>query len=201
MNKNAGNTTETVHPGAHTHWGYTGDVSPEHWGDLCPDFSLCSTGKNQSPINLTTFIEAGLAPLRFECQAGGAEIVNNGHSVQVNCAAGNTLCVEDHSFELKQYHFHVPSENQINGVSYPMEAHLVYVDDVGTIAVIAVMYIVGAANADLEQAWARMPENSGDITACTSPIPVEGLLPVDRAYYRFNGSLTTPHAPKGSGGL
>ena len=66
-------------------WGYTGKESPEHWATLSPEFAACA-GKNQSPINLTDFIEAELAPLTFEYKPGGYEVINNGHLVHVSDA-------------------------------------------------------------------------------------------------------------------
>jgi len=191
------NAPENVGTGEQPHWGYTGDSAPEHWGGLYPEFSLWATGKNQSPINLTGFIKTDLTLLHFNYQIGGGEIVNNGHSVQVNYAPGSTLFIDGHTFEFKQYHFHVPSENHINGQSYPMESHLVHTDSEGNIAVITVMYIVGTANAALAQAWAHMPESTGSKVDLSPSIPAEGLLPANRDYYRFNGSLTTPPCTEG----
>ena len=52
-----------VYAGQGTHWGYSGAEGPEHWGKLDPEFSACSEGKNQSPINLAGFIESDLKPL------------------------------------------------------------------------------------------------------------------------------------------
>ena len=179
------------------HWGYTGAISPENWGRLCPEFSLCGTGKNQAPINLTGFVKTDLPPLQLDYQVGGVQIVNNGHCIQINILPGSTLSIEGHSFELKQYHFHAPSENHINGQPYPMESHFVHADDQGNLAVVAVMYVLGDENAAIAQAWSHMPENPGSSIALSSPIPFTALLPTSFAYYRFNGSLTTPPCTEG----
>ncbi len=105
-----------------THWTYSGEEGPENWANLTPEFGAC-TGKNQSPINLTGFID--LKPIKISYQACGNEILNNGHTVQVNYAAGSSILVDGIQFHLEQFHFHAPSENHINGKSYAMEAHLV----------------------------------------------------------------------------
>lgn len=47
------------------HWGYAGAEGPEHWGDLDPHFSVCQTGKNQSPVDLRGFVDARLPPIGF----------------------------------------------------------------------------------------------------------------------------------------
>ncbi len=178
------------------HWEYSGAEGPESWARLSPDYSACS-GKNQSPIDLTGFVEADLEPIEVEYQAGATEIVNNGHTVQVNFRPGSRIKVDGHTFELKQFHFHAPSENHINGRSYPMEAHLVHADDDGNLAVVAVMLEPGAANPALQSAWSLMPEKAGDEATLREAISAEDILPANRDYYRFNGSLTTPPCSEG----
>jgi carbonic anhydrase len=185
-----------AHPAAHqAHWTYSGEEGPEHWGKLSPDYAACN-GKNQSPIDLTGFIKADLTPIDFKYQEGGNEILNNGHTVQVNYQAGSRIVVDGTEFHLKQFHFHAPSENTINGKAYPMEVHLVHANKQGHLAVVAVMFAEGEANKVLDQAWLHMPEKSGD-THTLSAISAEGLLPAQRTYYRFNGSLTTPPCSEG----
>ena len=158
-----------AHSGGLPHWGYSGDKGPKHWAELSPQYSACS-GKNQAPINLTEFIEADLEPLEFAYRAGGDEISNNGHTVQVSYEAGNTIGVDGQTFHLVQFHFHAPSENHVNGESFPMEAHLVHADKDGNLAVVAVLFTQGKANAALAEAWAKMPQHAGDKHTFSSPI-------------------------------
>lgn len=180
-----------------THWGYSGHEGPEYWGELDASFATCASGKNQSPINLTGMIEGELQELTIDYKAGGNEILNNGHTIQVNYAPGSTMTVGNRSFELKQFHFHSPSENTIKDHSYPMEAHFVHADKKGNLAVIAVMFEPGKQNTELEKAWGHMPEKGGEKQTLDSPIDANMLLPQDHAYYRFNGSLTTPPCSEG----
>jgi len=178
-------------------WEYSGEKGPQHWGELSSDFSACSSGKNQSPINLSGFMEGALAPIAFSYSQGGVAILNNGHTVQVNYQPGSSISVNGHSFELKQFHFHAPSENHINGKSFPMEAHFVHADKSGNLAVIAVMFEEGAQNAELEKAWQQLPMHKGDNNELKSPTSATALLPAKKDYYRFNGSLTTPPCSEG----
>ena len=117
--------------------------------------------------------------------------------MQVSYAAGSSIAVDGHVFHLKQFHFHAPSENRVNGASFPMEAHLVHADKDGNLAVVAILFRQGEANEALAEAWAKMPRRNGDRYAFPSRIDAAGLLPADRAYYRFNGSLTTPPCTEG----
>jgi carbonic anhydrase len=185
-----------AHAAAGAHWGYTGAEGPENWSKLSPKYSACS-GMNQSPIDLTGLIEADLAPVQFDYKPGGSEVLNNGHTVQVTYAPGSKITLDGREFELKQFHFHAPSENHIEGRSYPMEGHLVHADKDGNLAVVAVMFEEGAANAALTTSWAEMPEKAGQKRRIAEPVSAEGLLPANRDYYRFNGSLTTPPCSEG----
>jgi carbonic anhydrase len=177
-------------------WSYSGEAGPESWGKD-PKFAMCGAGRNQSPIDLAGFVKADLKPLKLDYKAGASEVVNNGHTVQVNYASGSTLTVDGRSFELKQFHFHAPSENKILGKQFPMEGHLVHADKDGNLAVVAVMFAEGAANKGLEKAWAAMPAKAGEKAAIAPGVSVTGLMPGDKAYYRFNGSLTTPPCSEG----
>ncbi len=182
--------------GGKAQWGYIGDTGPENWGTLDPAFRMCAEGKNQSPVDLRGFVESELEPLKFAYRAGSTEILNNGHAIQVNYAPGSTLKVGGHQFELKQIHFHAPSESTIEGRSFPMEAHLVHADREGNLAVVAVMYEEGDANARMAELWKKMPAQKGQRNALAAG-SVEELMPKNRDYYRFNGSLTTPPCSEG----
>jgi carbonic anhydrase len=173
-----------------------GEAGPENWAKLSPEYSACA-GKNQSPINLTGFIEAKLKPIVFAYKGGSAEILNNGHTIQISALPGSSISVDGIQSELKQFHFHGPSENRINGKSFPMEAHLVHADKGGNLAVVAVIFTEGKANKALEKAWAQMPKNEGDNSTLSPGISPLGILPPNRGYYRYNGSLTTPPCSEG----
>lgn len=178
------------------HWEYSGEAGPAQWARLTPEFGQCA-GSNQSPVNLDGLVEAKLAPLQFHYLAGGRSVTNNGHTVQVDYAPGSNLELDGMHFELKQFHFHAPSENLIKGHSYPLEGHLVHANAKGELAVVAVMFEPGQANAALSQAWQLLPAKAGESHAFKEPISAEQLLPIKRDYYRFSGSLTTPPCSEG----
>ncbi|MCP5420743.1 MAG: carbonic anhydrase [Gammaproteobacteria bacterium] len=187
----------TVYANDEIHWGYSGPEGPEHWGELSPRFAACALGRNQSPVDLNDFIESDLKPIEVHYQAGGNEVINNGHTIQVNYAPGSKISIAGHEFTLKQYHFHVPSENHINGKSFPMEAHLVHADEDGNLAVVAVMFMEGDENPSLTEAWMHMPEKAGDKQALSPGTSADAMLPTQRNFYQYNGSLTTPPCSEG----
>jgi len=98
---------------AQAHWSYEGEAGPKNWGKLDPQYVMCGIGRNQLPVDLSRFVEAELAPLKMQYKTSASEIVNNGHTLQVNHAPGSTLMVDGREFELKQFHFHSPSENTL----------------------------------------------------------------------------------------
>ncbi|MGB5443966.1 MAG: carbonic anhydrase [Psychromonas sp.] len=189
-------TSSALFASGHEHWGYAGEQGPENWAQLSHDNFAC-TGANQSPVNLTGFVEADLTPIQFNYKAGGSEIVNNGHTVQINYQQGSSMTVDGHEFFLKQVHFHAPSENHIDGQSYPLEGHLVHADAQGNLAVVAVMFTEKNTNAGFAQAWSQMPKNEGDTYQLKTVFNINDILPENRDYYRFNGSLTTPPCSEG----
>ncbi|WP_353573172.1 carbonic anhydrase family protein [Candidatus Albibeggiatoa sp. nov. BB20] len=172
-------------------WAYSGATGPEHWADVNPSYHSCREGKNQSPVNLTNFVEADLPVLTFQYQTQAKEMLHNGHTIRINMAEGSQLGVDGLTLSVKQFHFHSPSENQINGESFPMEAHIVHGDGKGNFAVIGVMFREGEANPTLESLWANMPTHSGEYRGLET-VDLSSLLPENRDYYRFTGSLTTP---------
>lgn len=183
--------------GLGSHWGYTGHEGPENWGELDSAYALCAGGKNQSPVNIIDAVEAKLPPLKTAYSGKATEILNNGHTVQANFPAGNFLTVSGHRFELKQVHFHTPSENHVDGQEFPLEAHFVHADAEGNLAVIAVMFKEGAENVALEKLWHEMPMHGGEHHSLKVSLAAAELLPSDKAYYRFSGSLTTPPCSEG----
>lgn len=180
----------------HTTWGYDGDLSPEKWAELDESFVACSAGKNQSPINITNSILSKLPPITFDYDINSHNIVNNGHTVQVNFTEAGGITIEDHAFKLLQMHFHAPSENQVGGKSFPLEAHLVHADNSGNLAVVAVLFERGQGNPALKNVWDKMPKDAGDSAELTNFSPAD-ILPHRHKFYRYNGSLTTPPCSEG----
>ena len=189
------------------HWDYEGEHGPAAWGTLCPEFATCNTGRSQSPIDLSgaratllSDIETSYAPaqLRIVHHEHVADVVNNGHTVQVNYPAGSTLVLGDRSFALAQYHFHSPSEHTLEGQHFPMEMHLVHKSAAGELAVLGVFIQEGPANPAFAPVWANLPEEKGvEVHLEHVMVDVDDLLPAERKTYRYEGSLTTPPCSEG----
>lgn len=179
------------------HWDYDGQQGPKHWGKLSPDNTLCTEGKNQSPIHLSNFQEAKLNHIPFDYKVVDKYVEHHGHAIQVDFASGNNIEVDNHNFELKQVHFHTPSEHQIEGKSFPMEAHFVHADQSGNLAVIGVMFDIGAQNKSLSRVLKVAPKTMHNKVKLGKDFSPMALLPSNKSYYRYNGSLTTPPCTEG----
>jgi len=180
------------------HWGYSGETGPEHWGELSSDFATCAKGTEQSPVDIPATAPVNPASIVFKYQPSPLTIANNGHTIRVDYAAGSSITVEGTTYQLVQYHFHAPSEHTLAGKASPLELHLVHQSADGRLAVVGVLINSGAENAAYASVLANLPAAAG------SPLAVAGattdaaaLLPTDRAYYRYNGSLTTPACTEG----
>jgi len=175
------------------HWGYEGKHSPLHWGEMKEEFAMCSKGKMQTPINIVPTQDVDIQALDFQYHTDATNVVNNGHTVQVNIASGSTVIIDGAEYELKQFHFHTPSENNINGEEYPLEAHFVHATKEGDLAVVAVMFKMGEENPILAKIWSKFPlEQNKPVSIELSKTDIEGILPSNKEYYKFMGSLTTP---------
>lgn len=180
------------------HWGYDGEVAPEHWGDLSPDFAACSAGKQQSPVDIPATAAVNPPRLHFSYRPSALTIVNNGHTIQVNYDQGSTLQVDGAAYPLVQFHLHALSEHTLNGAHTAMELHLVHKDSQDRIAVVGVMIKEGAYNAAYEPVLAHMPAEEGEPAAIAGvTVNAAALLPAQQSFYRYDGSLTTPPCSEG----
>jgi len=180
------------------HWAYEGKEGPAEWGKLDSTFATCSMGHAQSPIDIKGATAADLPALKFEYKAVPLNIIDNGHTIQINYPAGSRLTVGDKIYALQQIHFHHPSEEQINGHASDMVAHFVHSDTEGHLAVVAVLLKQGTENPQLAILWKNIPsEREKAVPVPGVQVNVTNLLPSDRGYYTFAGSLTTPPCSEG----
>jgi carbonic anhydrase len=198
-NVKAGGKAEPAqaHAGAHVHWGYAGEGAPERWAELSPENRQCAVGTRQSPIDIREGIRVDLEKIQFDYRPSGFAVLDNGHTIQVNVAPGNALTVMGRRFDLLQFHFHRPSEERINGRQFDMVAHLVHKDPDGKLAVVAVLLERGRDQALVQTIWNNLPLEKGEPLQAPGFIDLTQLLPVDRAYYTYMGSLTTPPCSEG----
>jgi carbonic anhydrase len=182
-----------AHPGGTPHWSYSGPDGPEHWGELDPSFAACNTGQRQSPIDIKGAAPAELKPIKFDYKLAPMTIINNGHTILINYEAGSSITIDGKQYQLKQFHFHHPSEEEINGQKFDMVLHLVHADANGSIVAVAVMLKSGNENPLIRDIWSHIPKDVGKEAEFKKVmINAADLLPSDQNYFTFDGSLTIP---------
>jgi carbonic anhydrase len=180
------------HKGGHD-WGYGGAEGPSHWGDLKPEFAPCKKGHRQSPVDISNTRKTDLPTLQFDYMPSALHIIDNGHTIMINYAPGSFFRVGDKQYQLKQFHFHRPSEEMIHGKHSEMVVHMVHSDQEGHLAVVAVLLEIGADNPLVHELWNDLPkEKEKEDVLDNVQVDLTLLLPADRSYYTFSGSLTTP---------
>ncbi len=176
------------------HWSYTSGITPAKWGEVSP---TCATGKDQSPIALSsTHVKAQTppTPLEFSWSKSTGELVDTGHSYQVNLPPGNSITYGGTKFELLQFHFHTPSEHTLNGKAAPMEVHFVHKSAEGKLAVVGILLAHGTAPSPFAPVLTALPP-SGEKKSVEVDLPA--MLPKSHAHFLYDGSLTTPPCSEG----
>ena len=184
------------------HWSYEGEAGPMNWGALSPVYALCKDGVGQSPIALTSGAAGTGGTWKFNYGSTGLtlahhehvdELVDNGHTIQVNVEEGSTLTLNDKVYTLKQFHYHTPSEHTLDGKNLPMEMHMVHQDSAGGFAVVSVLFEEGRPNANIAKLVANLPAAKGDtVSVANERMDLELHLPSTERAFHYVGSLTTP---------
>lgn len=185
----AENATSPAAPHA---WSYGGESGPEHWAELGPDNKVCSSGAQQSPIDLASAMPASATPPQVNwLPAKGGMVVNNGHTIEVDVDGAGGVEINGVNYALKQFHFHHPSEHTVNGKSFPLELHLVNQAADGRLAVISVLFLEGTPSPALDMIWATAPAKEAKAAVAFQIDPAK-FLPESTGAFRYEGSLTTP---------
>ncbi len=183
-----GHAEENEHNAAH--WDYE-THGPGCWGGFAQE---CQQGHMQSPIDIKSKAHKGLKGsfvLKMnEDVHTTADVVDNGHAIQVNVKNGGKLVLDGRAYTLVQFHFHGHSEHTIDGKQYALEGHLVHKSADGHLAVVGVMFNEGDNNPVLDNVLGGIGR--------TIRIDPQDLLPDDKKhYYHYVGSLTTPPCTEG----
>ena len=172
-------------------WAYDGPGRPENWASLSEEYAACVNGKQQSPIDITGYVDGDAEPVLFSYGADAKAVRNDVKAVHVDYPPGNTMSVGQKTLTLKSAHMHSPSEHLVDGVSFVAELHLIHEDADGNLAVVGLLFKQGepsmAVQAILDAAPAEGLTISDGIT-----LNVGGYAPDELSYYRYDGSKTTP---------
>jgi carbonic anhydrase len=184
----------------HSDWSYDGKTGPVFWSKLSPEYSACSKGQEQSPVDIRhAHLDTALKPIQFHYLAGPVTATNTGHTIEYHVGPGSYIIANGVRYDLIQFHFHHPSEHTVKGRLSDMELHLVHRSADGKLAVVAVLFSEdqGFPNATLATLWEHLPAKAGESEKITAMVNPGGLLPGDRGYWTYTGSLTAPPCTEG----
>jgi carbonic anhydrase len=185
---------------ADKNWAYTGPNGPTKWAKLDKSFAVCGSGTLQSPIDIpdSKARKGDLPPLLFNYKPSPLKIIDNEHTIQVNYASESWVSIEGRRYELVELQFHKPSEFKISGKGQEMDVQLVHKANDGKIAVIVVLLDQGKENALIKTIWSNLPQTK-DKESVVPEVQINafGLLPQNKEYYTFKGSLTAPPCTEG----
>jgi carbonic anhydrase len=182
-------------------WDYEGKRGALEWGKLDPAYKACSQGHEQSPVDIRTArLNKKLQPIEFHYMGGPVTLENNGHTVIVHVDPGSYIIAGGVRYELVQFHFHHPGEEAVKGKITDMNIHLVHKSADGKLAVVAIRLAEDRTtppNAVLATLWQHLPTKAGTSEKIADMVNPGGLLPADRGYWTYTGSLTAPPCTEG----
>lgn len=180
-------------------WGYDDFGGPACWNSVCSE-GQCF-GDAQSPVNIAGWVESTTLPsISYSAGITKANIVNIGHTVQFNMdpgtfsTFGKTFNNLYDDYTLGQFHFHANSEHQVNGNYAPLEMHMVHRSIwENKYLVVSVLFEEGEENPFLKRFLPRIPAaKDGTYVNADSTFRAYDILPENKSFYHYSGSLTTP---------
>ena len=159
---------------------------------------LCENGRRQSPIDIRQASSQALPPLETSYQTAPLILSNDGHTVRVRFDKGSSMRIGKERYKLQQFHFHTPGGDKIAGEEFPMAAHLLHKSQSGQLLAMVVLFRTGHENALLNTLMPLIPpKNDGDHAQHGVSVNASQLLPVNRGYFRYSGSVTAPPCTEG----
>jgi carbonic anhydrase len=181
-------------------WAYEGKTGPLNWGKLDPSYRACSQGHEQSPIDIRgAHLNKTLQPIEFHYIAGPVTVEDDGRTIIVHVDPRSYIVAGGVRYDLQELIFHHPSEEAVHGKLTDMDVELVHRSAEGKVAIVAVRLAesAGSPNATVSTIWHNMPEKAGTSQKVDAMVNAAGLLPADRGYWTYMGSLTTPPCTEG----
>ncbi|KAL4229775.1 Carbonic anhydrase-related protein 10 [Mactra antiquata] len=203
-------------------WGYSGVSGPAFWGSHNQNWSLCGTGRFQSPIDIDPeklIYDPNLTPLQFEEVMVDGILVNTGLDLtfEVNTNTNSTKFVFSggplsYTYKLHYIKIHfgvydyVGSEHTIAGKQFPFEIQLIgfntdlyktYNEASMSTHGLAVITVLGAIGDLVSDEFDKILTAAKNVKyrGLKHGIPnffITDLIPPSRLYITYEGSLTQP---------
>ena len=172
-------------------WGYDGPGGPQNWGSLSEEYAACAIGKQQSPVDITGYVEYDAEPLAFSYATNAKAVSNDGKAVHFDYGAGNTMSIGQRTLTLISAHMHSPSEHLLDGASFAAELHMIHQDSDGNLAVVGQFFTLGEPSPAVQAILDASPI-AGESVSEGVGLNAGDFAPDGHGYYRYDGSKTTP---------
>ncbi|KAL4894991.1 alpha carbonic anhydrase [Aspergillus ambiguus] len=187
-------------------FGYDKLKGPVNWYSLDKDNNAaCTHSHFQSPINIEThdisYVPQGILEIDIP-ESNGTLFKNKGTTLEVHLPHGS-LSAGNNSYALTQFHFHTPSEHRVDSQYFPLEAHFVFQNAIGSTAVVGFLFELSEYHESFplfHSIFSHVPKitSSGSSTT-TGPMDFTELTGFfdKHPVYQYLGSLTTPPCTEG----
>jgi carbonic anhydrase len=172
-------------------WSYEGKNGQLAWSKLDPSWGACAKGHEQSPIDIRgAKLDKTLKPIEFHYMSGPVTLENTGLTIVAHVDRGSYIMVDGVRYDLVSFDFRHPAE---------MSIHLLHKSADGKMVIVAVRVVEDRSlgNAILAMLWDHLPKVAHKTETITDLVNPGGLLPADRSYWTYTGSLTTPPCTEG----
>lgn len=183
---------------AQENWSYGGSNGPANWHTLSDANSICAVGQFQSPINIEGTEPAVMHRLRPDYKVSAINLAHNRLMISMDYEQGSYLRVGKKMLALNGFVFRAPAEHKVAGKSFPLSIQFNHRRTDGSRAVIVTLMEEGRANRALAEFIANMPLEPDQRNRNASIlVNARDLMPDDKSYFRYMGSLTTPPCSEG----
>lgn len=144
-------------------------------------------GHTQSPIDIQTNLAQPMpysAPIKLSYHLMANYVRDTGRNIEVGLTGMAEIAKRP--FALQQFHIHAPSEHMRDGQHFDAEIHFVHGSPNGQLAVIGIFLQLGAPSPLVAQMLTHVNREE------PLPFNVADLLPTNKSYHHYMGSLTTP---------
>lgn len=179
-------------------WDYEGPRGPKNWSQLNKQYDMCSSGKNQSPINLVWHKPTTPSPLKVNYKEGNGSLINTGYTYRLEMTPQSSISFSGTEYLLEKVEFRTPSEHKLSGNSLPVELQFYHRSSNGLKqAIISLFVISGKGSAWFDKIWdvaEKLPKFKSSPSFRFNP---DQLIPPRQTFYHYEGSLTHPPCLEG----
>ncbi|WP_158095092.1 carbonic anhydrase [Gottfriedia luciferensis] len=187
----------TISTTNHDDWSYTGNTGPSYWSSLDNDYSLCSNGKRQSPVNINKASIKPL-PLGINYHQETFKIEREKYTIKLIPQSNtNSINLNGTKYTLIEFHFHTPSEHTVNGLHSDLEVHFIHENLNKSMVTIAVLVNKGNLNKEFQKIMNANPMSAQSRQSQFVKLNLHSFIPYSSKKITYDGSYTTPPCNEG----